>query len=109
MFRNSNMWLMGVSKSDRDEKRLKAVFCKCEKKNDCKGSNHKTTHFGLKGGSTYIDHKDKDKRTAYIARHKVNEDFNSPTTAGSLSRWILWGDSTSLAKNIQEFKKKFSL
>jgi hypothetical protein len=103
------MWLLNLTKSDRPEKRLKAVFCKCEKKNACKGSNHKTIHFGLKGGSTYIDHKDEKKRSAYIARHKVNENFNDPDTAGALARWILWGPYTTLSKNIQYFKNKFNL
>jgi len=30
-------------------------------------------------------------------------------TAGSLSRWILWGDSTSLETNIRSFKQRFNL
>lgn len=30
-------------------------------------------------------------------------------TAGSLSRWILWGDSINLETNIRSFKKKFNL
>jgi len=95
------MKLISITPSDRAEKRLKAVF-------ENKGRT-KTVHFGLKGGSTYIDHKDKVKREAYIARHKVNENFNAPTTAGSLSRWILWGNSASQSKNIADFKKKYSL
>lgn len=103
------MWLMSITKSDRPDKRLKATLCLCEKKNKCRGTNHKTIHFGQKGGSTYIDHKDEDKRKAYIARHKVREDFNDPDTAGSLARWILWGHFTTLSKNIQYYKKKFGL
>jgi len=42
-------------------------------------------------------------------RHRANEDWNKPDTAGALSRWILWGDSTSIQKNIADFKKRFSL
>lgn len=37
--------------------------------------NNRTYHFGQKGGSTYIDHKDDAKRDAYIKRHRVNEDW----------------------------------
>lgn len=103
------MWLLGITKSDKPEKRLKATFCKCEKKNECKGSNHKVVHFGSKGGSTYIDHRDDEKKKNYIARHRVNEDFNNPTTAGSLAYHILWGATTSLSKNIAIFKRKFNL
>lgn len=68
----------------------------------------KLIHFGSDVGSTYIDHKDKQKRENYIARHKVREDW-SKINAGSLSRFLLWGDSTSLDENIKQYKKKFNL
>ena len=68
----------------------------------------KLIHFGSDVGSTYIDHKDKQKRENYIARHKVREDW-SRINAGSLSRYLLWGDSTSLDENIKQYKKKFNL
>mgnify|MGYP003650401597 CR=1 FL=1 len=103
------MWLLSVNKSDKPEKKLKAVFCKCEKKNECKGGNHKTVHFGSKGSSTYLDNKNEKTKDAYIARHKVNENFNDPMSAGSLSRWLLWGPTTSLSQNITKFKSKFKL
>ena len=70
--------------------------------------NNKTYHFGQKGGSTYIDHGDKKKRDAYIKRHKVNEDWTK-VNAGSLSRWILWGNSTNIKNNIRDYIKRFNL
>jgi hypothetical protein len=102
------MWLLNIKKSDRPEKRMVATFCKCEKKNECKGKNTKTVHFGFKGGSTYIDHGDDKKKANYIARHKVNEDWTDPTTAGALSRFILWNKKT-LSASIADFKKRFKL
>jgi hypothetical protein len=45
-------------------------------------------YFGSKG--TYFDGASEEKRNAYIARHKVREDFNDVFSAGSLSRWVLW-------------------
>jgi hypothetical protein len=70
----------------------------------------KIVHFGQRGGSTYIDHKDKEKRAAYIARHSKNgENWSNPNTAGALSRFLLWGDSTSLRTNIASFKRRFNL
>jgi hypothetical protein len=102
------MWLLSITKSDKPEKKLKAVFCKCEKKNSCKGSNHKTVHFGQKGSSTYPDHKDDDKKDAYLKRHKANENWNEPTSAGALSRWILWNKKT-ISASIADFKKRFKL
>jgi len=71
--------------------------------------NKKTVRFGTK--SNYVSNLDKTKkdRDAYIARHKVNEDFNNPLTRGALSRWLLWGESRSFTKNVNAFKKKFNL
>ena len=90
------------AKSDRDGKKMKAVFYDDNKK-------VKTTHFGLDTGSTYIDHKDEDKKKAYIARHsKNNENWNDYQSAGSLSRYILW-NKTSLKDSINDYKKKFNL
>jgi len=56
----------------------------------------------------YITHKDKNRRRLYRARHK-HDNIDNPLTAGALSWYILWGDSTDLNKNIKNFKKKFNL
>ena len=89
---------MEITPSTRKDKRFLATF-----KNGIK------IHFGLKNGSTYIDHGDKNKRDAYIKRHQVNEDFNDPYTAGALSRGILWGDSKDIKTNIKTYIKKFKI
>ena len=70
--------------------------------------NGKVIHFGAKNGSTYLEHKDKVKRENYIKRHKVNEDWNKINPA-SLSRFILWGDSTNINDNIEDYKKRFKI
>ena len=65
-------------------------------------------HFGSKNGSTYIDHHDKIKRDNYLKRHsKLNENWDDPYSAGSLSLWLLWGDYTTLNENHKLFMKKF--
>jgi hypothetical protein len=69
----------------------------------------KTVPFGSSNYSDYTIHHDKDRRKNYILRHSRSEHFNEPMTAGSLSRWILWGQSTSLRENIKSFKKRFNL
>jgi hypothetical protein len=102
------MWLLNIRPSSKKEKRLTATFCLCKEKNSCKGSNLKEVHFGLKGGSTYIDHKDDDKKKNYIARHKVNEDWTNPLTSGSLAKNLLWNKKT-LTESIADFKKRFKL
>ena len=91
-----------IEKSDRQNKRYKAVFFD-------DGKKIKTTHFGLDTGSTFIDHKNEDKKKAYIARHsKNNENWNDYQSAGALSRYILW-NKTSLKDSIADYKKKFNL
>jgi hypothetical protein len=102
------MWLLSVKPSPKIEKRFRATFCKCDKKNACKGTNHRVVDFGQKGGNTYIDHKDDEKKKNYLARHRVNENWNDPTTAGALSRWLLWNLKT-LSASITDFKNRFNL
>ena len=91
-----------IEKSDRQGKRYKAVFFD-------NGKKIKTTHFGLDTGSTFIDHKNEDKKKAYIARHsKNNENWNDYLSAGSLAFHILWNKPT-LQASINDYKKKFNL
>ena len=68
----------------------------------------KTTHFGASGYDDFIKTKDVKKKEAYLARHKVNENWSDPTTAGALSRYILW-NKPSLRASIADFKKRFNL
>ena len=72
-----------------------------------KDKSKKTIHFGDNRYQDYTQHHDNKRRELYILRHQKNEDFENPETAGSLSRYILWGDSTDLQKNIRAFKKRF--
>ena len=67
-----------------------------------------TIHFGSKNSKTYLDHKDKTKRANYIARHAPNERWDE-VNAGSLSRYILWGDSTDLETNLNAYFKRFNI
>ena len=69
----------------------------------------KTVRFGAKGYEDYTQHHDTDRRRLYIERHKANENWSKPDSPGALSRFILWGESTSLARNIAAFKKRFNL
>lgn len=95
-----------IKKSDKKGKRLMAIFSDDNKK-------IKTVHFGVEKPKigTFIDTGRKDLRKAYIARHEVREKkfYNDPTRAATLSRFILWGETDSLKKNIELYKKKFKL
>ena len=94
------MKLLSIKPSTAKNKKYTATFLINDKE--------KVVQFGQKGSSTYIDHKDDKKKDAYIARHKVNENFNNPLSSGSLSRYILW-NKTTLSASISDFKKRFNL
>lgn len=89
---------MYLIKSPNADKKYRAVF-----------SDGKKIDFGAAG---YVDYTqpphDKERRARYLTRHRGNESWNNPRTAGALSRWILWGDSTSLQQNLADFKRKFA-
>jgi len=86
--------------SDRDGKKWKAVFSD--------GAKTKTLHFGAKGYEDYTQSKDLSRKKLYIDRHAKRENWQTPYTAGSLSRWILW-ETPSFQKNVLLFKKRFGL
>tara|TARA_R110001599_G_scaffold47031_3_gene137007 strand:+ start:1100 stop:1411 length:312 start_codon:yes stop_codon:yes gene_type:complete len=103
------MKLEKVIKSDRKEKKLMAIFCMCEGASCCKDNKKKKVHFGQATAGDYTITKDKEQRERYRTRHKKDLETKDPTRAGYLSRFLLWGDSTSLKQNIKDYKKKFNL
>lgn len=92
---------VSITPSDRAEKRYKAVFTDTD-------NSKKTVHFGYKNGSTYIDHKKKDKKEAWVKRHSVRGTFNDYKSASSLAYHILWNKPT-LQESIKDYKNKFNL
>jgi len=89
-----------IKNSTKSGKKLMAVFTR-------ENGRTKTIHFGQAGAPDYTLTKDKDQRKRYLDRHRRNEDWSNPETAGALSRYILWGDSTSRGKNVSSFKTRF--
>ena len=71
----------------------------------------KKIHFGQKNPvkGTYIDHKDKTLRNNYIKRHAGlgTENWENPYTAGTLSRFILWGNYSELPKALKAYAHRF--
>ena len=70
--------------------------------------DNKTIHFGQDISTTYVEGGGEEKRKNYLLRHRVNEDWTK-INAGSLSRWILWGDSTSVKKNLRDYIKRYGI
>ena len=90
-----------IKKSTNPKKKYMAIFYKNKKK-------VKTTHFGATGMSDYTKHKDKSRKRRYLSRHKDREKWNDYMSAGSLSRYILWGEPT-FRESVRKYKNKFNL
>ena len=89
--------------SERKNKRLKALL-----------TDGTEIHFGLKGGYTYVDEKDKTKRYNYFARHMANKTekklITSLTPSPALfSSMILWGKYDDIDKNKDLLNKLFRM
>ena len=93
-------YLIDIKPSDKKTKKLKIVLSLDGKK--------KTFHFGSKKSITYVEGATKKKKENYIKRHQVREDWNEINN-GSLSRFILWGDSKNIIENIKKYLKDFNI
>lgn len=67
--------------------------------------NGKKIHFGYKHGKTFIDHKDKRKKAAWIARHSVNPNFNNPDSPIFWSHWVLWNKPDLVPSYVDALRK----
>lgn len=73
-----------------------------------------TYHFGLKSGTTFIDHGDEKKREAYIARHMGNKKekhliSNLIPSPALFSAKLLWGQTMDIISNLIGLQKEFNL
>jgi hypothetical protein len=92
------MKLISITKANDGTHKYTAIFA----------DPKKTTHFGAVGYDDFTKTKNIEQKEAYLARHKSRENWDSPTTAGALSRWILW-NKTTLQASIADFKKRFKI
>ena len=101
------MKLLSIKPSTNKDKKLMATF---ERDN----GRQVTTHFGSKGFKDFTIYSKQDpkvakqKKESYLARHRVNEDWNDVTSAAALSRWILWNKPT-IEASVKDFKNRFNL
>jgi len=65
--------------------------------------------FGSDVGKTFIDHGDLKKKSAWIARHKQNKNWNNKHSGIYFSRHLLWADSKNLNENIKSLEKKLNV
>lgn len=92
--------LVIIENTKNNNKRLVALYT------DHESNVHKKIYFGLKNSNgTYYDIKDDIKKENYIKRHRANENWNDPYTAGWLSRYVLWSEYSKV-KLIKLLKTK---
>jgi hypothetical protein len=92
--------LKAIRKSHIAEKKFDAVFIKPD-------GREIVQPFGQKGYSDFTKHKDVTRRARYLRRHRgMGEDWNKPTSAGALSRWILWNKPT-FKSSLADYKRRF--
>ena len=89
-------------KSDRPDKKYVIEFV------NPKTNRPKKVYFGASGYEDYTIHKDQERKERYIQRHKNNEKWNDPTTAGFYARWLLWNKPT-LNASIKNTNEKFGI
>jgi hypothetical protein len=96
--------LLSFTKSSRPEKKYMVTIEK--------NGRNKTIHFGdssMKDYTKFSPSTRESHKSAYVSRHSKREDWSDPSTAGFWSRWILWGNSSSVSKNLQDAKRKYKL
>ena len=89
-----------INKSGKKDKKLVAKF-------QFPDGKRKTTHFGAKGYSDFTIHKNPNRKEKYLRRHN-REDWEDFTSAGALSRWILWNEP-DLETSFSNYLARFSL
>ena len=65
--------------------------------------HHDFGSFPFKSG-TFIDHQDEKKKSAWIARHKNDKNYNSKHSGIYHSRKLLWTEPT-LNKSVKKYEK----
>jgi hypothetical protein len=66
------------------------------------------TYFGAIRYGDFTTHQNEQRKKAYLARHRKNEDWTDPKSAGALSRWILWNKPT-IEESILDYLQRFNM
>jgi len=92
------MIVVYLEKSNRRDKKYKVMV------------NGITIHFGQYGYKDYTIHKDTKRKSNYISRHSLKEDWTVKgiNKAGFWSRWLLWNKPT-LNESIKDIENKFNI
>ena len=69
----------------------------------------RSTKFGSAGMDDYTKTHDKEQRERYRTRHQKDLQTHDPHRAGYLSRYLLWGEATSLMANLAAYNRRFGV
>jgi hypothetical protein len=92
------MKVLGVHRSDKPEKKFYAEL-------ESDSGRTKRVYFGAAGMTDYTKSKDPERKERYLNRHRKNENWSDPNTAGFWARWVLW-NYPSLTKSIEDAKRR---
>ena len=82
-----------ITKSKKKDKKFDAII-----------DGKKTISFGAKGYSDFTQHKDPERKQRYLNRHKKNENWSDPKTAGFYATNILW-NKQSIKSSVADINK----
>ena len=96
-----NMKLISVTRERKGKKEFKATF-------ETDGKT-KIVRFGTASNYVLNPNKTAVDRAGYHARHSkiVGANYNRADTPASLSRYLLWGDSRSLSRNLAAYRRRY--
>ena len=98
--------LLKITKSTKKGKKWDAHFLVFGAKGE---KREKVVSFGASGYEDFTQHKDEDRRHAYLERHgRGHESWSAPDTAGALARWVLW-NKPGFRESVRDFKRRFHL
>ena len=98
------MKLLRIEKAN-PPKKFKAIF-------STDSGRTKTISFGSAGMDDYTLTHDKAQRDRYRTRHAkdlLTAASKTGVSAGALSYFVLWGESTNMSQNIASYRRRFGL
>ena len=90
-----------IKKSNNTNKKIMAII------ENTNNNNKKTLHFGDSRYSDYTQHKDTERKKAYLSRHKT-DNFNNPNFASFYATNLLWNKPT-LKESIKNTNEKYNI
>ena len=79
---------------------------KANKKFDAVIDGKRTVSFGSAQHLDFTKHTDQERKQRYLKRHNARDNWEDPTTAGALSKFVLWNKPT-ISASVKDMNKHF--